>query len=120
VTACSTRARPAKSALPRLSSSSLVFSKDGTCCNVALISATLSRELGTQELKVPVATWAASADRLLQSTSADSPLTHAQRAKSLELLTQHTPFRTERALLEQQAPEAQTTPLWKRSLRGLL
>lgn len=89
----------AKSSLPRLSPSSLVFSKNGTMRTVALISTTLSRELGSQELKVPVASWAANGYSLLRAAGSEAPLTFEQRYKSLLVIMQHTPFKTERDLL---------------------
>ena len=89
----------AKSALPRISSSSLVFSKDGKHRTVALISTTLSRALGSDELKVPVATWATDTDALLDDTADDAPLSREQRWGSLQVLLKHTPFTTEESLL---------------------
>ena len=90
----------AKSALPRLSPNSLVFSKSGSMRTVALISTTLSRKLGSYELKVPLVTWGAD-DRVLTETADDAPLALEQRQRSLQLLLKHTPFGTERMLLEQ-------------------
>lgn len=91
----------AKSSLPRLSSSSLVFSKNGQTRTVALISTTLSRERGWAELKVPVATWPSRGSELLSETTVDAPLTHKERVSSLEVLLENTCFSTVRELLAQ-------------------
>jgi hypothetical protein len=91
----------AKSSLPRLSPSTLVFSKDGRMRTVALISSTLSRDLGTSDLRVPVTTWDVASGHLLCETTADADLTHGQRCSSLKVLLKHTRFHTEAELLAQ-------------------
>ena len=91
----------AKSAMPRLSPSSLVFSKVGGMRTVALVSTTLSRTLGSHELKVPIATWPSSGDQLMSTTTAEAPLSHEARAKSLDVLLKHSPFLTKEELLAQ-------------------
>ena len=94
----------AKSALPRLSPNSLVLTKNGKMRTAALISTTLSREHGSHELKVPIVSWAAArsgSSTLLRETTADAPLTHEQRARSLEVLLRHTPYATADELLAQ-------------------
>ena len=91
----------AKSALPRLSPSSLVFTKNGQMCSVAMVSTTLSRKLNSHELKVPIATWTASCSNLLPEAADDAPLTYEQRVQSLDLLLEHTPFKTQRELCAQ-------------------
>ena len=90
-----------KSALPRLSSSSLIFSKNGEMRTVALLSTTLSRDLGSIELLVPVVTWEADRDHLLATSQDSAPLTREQRAMSLEVLLKHTPFADVHDLLAQ-------------------
>ena len=91
----------AKSALPRLSPSSLVFTKNGKMQTVALISTTLSRKLGSAELKIPIASWDQRSGELLRDVSDEAPLTHEQRMNSLALLMKHTPYKSENALLGQ-------------------
>ena len=90
------------SALPRLSPrGSLIFSRRGGHLTVGLISTTLSSELGSEELKVPQTSWSAQTRRPLSGTSAERPLTPEQRAESLRVICMHTPFGTERELLDE-------------------
>ena len=91
----------AKSALTRLSTSSLVFSKTASMRTVALLSSTLSRSLKSTELIVPITSYAAGSDRMLRMTTDDAPLTYDQRLSSLKVILEHTCFHTEQELLAQ-------------------
>ena len=69
--------------------------------SVALLSTTFSRQNGCLELKVPITSWPASGTQLLRETTADAPLSFAQREASLQAMLKHTPFNTAAELLTQ-------------------
>jgi len=69
--------------------------------SVALLSTTFSRQSGCLELKVPLTSWPASGTQLLRETTADAPLSIAQREASLQAMLKHTPFNTVAKLLAQ-------------------
>lgn len=77
----------AKSALPRLSANSLVFSKTRRSRTVVLISTTFSRSVNSHELKVCARQWAGSAARALalrpRVLATSSPATPASPAYPL-------------------------------------
>jgi hypothetical protein len=90
------------SAQPRLSpKGSLIFSKRDGSRTVGLISSTLFKDLGTDELKTAQCSWDARTNKVITETSERHPLKAAQRQASLAVILAHTPFRTESALLEQ-------------------
>ena len=90
------------SAQPRLSpKGSLIFSKRDGSRTVGLISSTLFKDLGTDELKTAQCSWDARTNKVISETSERHPLKAAQRQASLAVILAHTPFRTESALLEQ-------------------
>ena len=91
----------AKTAMARLSANTLVFSKVEGMRSVALLSTTFSRQNGCLELKVPITSWPASGTQLLRETTADAPLSFAQREASLQAMLKHTPFNTTTELLAQ-------------------
>ena len=85
-------------ALPRLSNHSLCFSLNGGHRTVGLLSSTLSKELGATELKIPQCTWSV-AGTVFGHQTTEAPLTRAQRAASLAIITQHSPYTSEADLL---------------------
>ena len=89
------------SAQPRLSpQGSLIFSKRGGARTVGLISTTIFKSLGTDELKVAQCSWDARS-RLVERTEERHPLKKSQRVASLAHILAATPFKSEAALLEE-------------------
>ena len=87
-------------AMPRIANFGLFLSKrDGHPRTAGLLSPTLSSVLGARELKCPQCSWD-DADRLLETTSADAPLTLAAREASLRVMLSRTPFKTQKDLLD--------------------
>ena len=91
-------------AIPRLCDSALCFSVTESTFTVGLLSPSLSSKLGATELKVPQCTWArAHAAAQIWDARHGVPgaaLSPEQRAASLEAILQHSPFKSEAALVE--------------------
>ena len=70
---------------------------------VGLLSATLSRQIGSADIKVPQATWHVPSRVMFEHTTGeegDAPLSEEQRSVSLKVMLEHTPFGTVDKLLE--------------------
>ena len=88
------------SGLMRLADHALVLSDNGGgYWTAGLISPSLSEQLGSTRLMVLQCTW--KEDRLFMGTTSDCPLSAREREASLRLLLEHSPFKSEFALLSE-------------------
>ena len=89
-----------KTAIARLCSHALIFSRMGPVLTVGFLSATLFKELDADEMMVPQCSWDVGFS-ILQGSSEMAPLTLQERLDSLKIMLAHTPFKREEQLLQQ-------------------